>query len=99
MEVVFAEYWRGGSQLKSQLVAVEAHRGGHVVYLQQRRQPTNIDGHVSPQAECKINRQAFLEFFWHSRRAKIWWPLPDLNQQPTDYESAALTIELRGQRC
>src|ERR1041384_4843687 len=25
-----------------------------------------------------------------------WWPLPDLNQQPTDYESAALTIELRG---
>ena len=25
-----------------------------------------------------------------------WWPLPDLNWGPTDYESAALTTELRG---
>jgi hypothetical protein len=27
----------------------------------------------------------------------IWWALQDLNLQPTDYESAALTIELRAQ--
>ena len=26
---------------------------------------------------------------------EIWWALQDLNLQPTDYESAALTIELR----
>src|ERR1700679_2187262 len=26
-----------------------------------------------------------------------WWALQDLNLQPTDYESAALTIELRAQ--
>ena len=25
-----------------------------------------------------------------------WWPLPDLNQRPIDYESTALTAELRG---
>src|ERR1017187_6925162 len=25
----------------------------------------------------------------------IWWTRPDLNREPTDYESAALTIELR----
>src|ERR1041385_5676732 len=24
-----------------------------------------------------------------------WWTRPDLNREPTDYESAALTIELR----
>ena len=29
-----------------------------------------------------------------SRRAR-WWALQDSNLQPTDYESAALTIELR----
>ncbi len=28
--------------------------------------------------------------------AKIWWPLLDLNQRPSDYESPALTTELRG---
>ena len=27
----------------------------------------------------------------------IWWPLLDLNQRPSDYESPALTTELRGQ--
>ena len=27
---------------------------------------------------------------------KKWWPLPDLNWGPTDYESGALTTELRG---
>ena len=27
---------------------------------------------------------------------KIWWPLPDLNWGPSDYESPALTTELRG---
>ena len=27
----------------------------------------------------------------------LWWALQDLNLQPTDYESAALTIELRAQ--
>lgn len=27
----------------------------------------------------------------------IWWPLPDLNWGPIDYESTALTTELRGQ--
>lgn len=33
-------------------------------------------------------------------RKKIWWPLPDLNWGPIDYESTALTTELRGQiRC
>ena len=26
----------------------------------------------------------------------IWWPLLDLNQRPIDYESTALTTELRG---
>ncbi len=26
---------------------------------------------------------------------KLWWALLDLNQQPTDYESAALTVVLR----
>ncbi len=26
---------------------------------------------------------------------KIWWALKDLNLRPTDYESAALTAELR----
>jgi hypothetical protein len=26
---------------------------------------------------------------------KMWWALQDLNLEPTDYESAALTIELR----
>ncbi len=26
----------------------------------------------------------------------IWWPLPDLNWGPNDYESCALTTELRG---
>lgn len=26
----------------------------------------------------------------------IWWPLLDLNQRPADYESVALTAELRG---
>ena len=26
----------------------------------------------------------------------IWWPLLDLNQRPSDYESPALTTELRG---
>ena len=30
-------------------------------------------------------------------RVMIWWALQDLNLQPTDYESAALTIELRAQ--
>jgi hypothetical protein len=29
-------------------------------------------------------------------KAKIWWPLLDLNQRPSDYESPALTTELRG---
>ena len=28
--------------------------------------------------------------------AGILWPLGDLNPRPTDYESAALTAELRG---
>src|SRR6266581_7218001 len=27
---------------------------------------------------------------------QFWWPLQDLNLGPTDYESAALTAELRG---
>ncbi len=27
---------------------------------------------------------------------RIWWPLPDLNWGPSDYESRALTTELRG---
>ncbi len=27
---------------------------------------------------------------------EIWWPLPDLNWGPIDYESTALTTELRG---
>ena len=27
---------------------------------------------------------------------RIWWPLPDLNWGPSDYESPALTTELRG---
>ena len=26
----------------------------------------------------------------------VWWPLLDLNQRPSDYESPALTTELRG---
>ena len=26
---------------------------------------------------------------------EVWWALLDLNQRPTDYESAALTAELR----
>ena len=30
-------------------------------------------------------------------RERVWWALQDLNLQPTDYESAALTIELRAQ--
>ncbi len=31
------------------------------------------------------------------RNAGLWkWPLGDLNPGPTDYESAALTAELRG---
>src|SRR3569833_2178193 len=30
-------------------------------------------------------------------QAELWWALQDLNLQPTDYESAALTIELRAQ--
>jgi hypothetical protein len=29
--------------------------------------------------------------------AENWWALQDLNQEPTDYESAALTVELRAQ--
>ena len=28
---------------------------------------------------------------------EIWWALKDLNLRPTDYESAALTAELRAQ--
>ena len=27
----------------------------------------------------------------------FWWPLLDLNQRPIDYESTALTTELKGQ--
>lgn len=26
----------------------------------------------------------------------VWWPLPDLNRRPIDYESTVLTTELRG---
>lgn len=29
----------------------------------------------------------------------LWWPLPDLNRRPIDYESTALTTELKGQKC
>ena len=29
--------------------------------------------------------------------ASCWWARLDLNQEPTDYESAALTVELRAQ--
>jgi hypothetical protein len=29
-------------------------------------------------------------------RREVWWPLPDSNQRPIDYESTALTAELRG---
>ena len=32
-----------------------------------------------------------------ARRLVGWWALRDLNPEPTDYESAALTIELRAQ--
>ena len=29
----------------------------------------------------------------------VWWARLDLNQEPTDYESAALTVELRARNC
>ena len=35
---------------------------------------------------CRVHRITCL---------KLWWALLDLNQQPTDYESAALTVVLR----
>ena len=31
----------------------------------------------------------------HHWAIQVWWALLDLNQRPTDYESAALTAELR----
>jgi hypothetical protein len=31
----------------------------------------------------------------NSRLATSWWARLDSNQEPTDYESAALTVELR----
>ncbi len=44
---------------------------------------------------CKIKvRKGSIELGDIERR---WWPLPDLNWGPSDYESPALTTELRGQ--
>ena len=37
-----------------------------------------------------------ITLYLYDYKAKIWWPLLDLNQRPSDYESPALTTELRG---
>jgi hypothetical protein len=36
-----------------------------------------------------------IERWWNEAAWEIWWARPDSNREPTDYESAALTIELR----
>ena len=40
-----------------------------------------------------------LEHLFRAAPSEHWWALQDSNLQPTDYESGALTIELRAQLC
>ena len=52
------------------------------------------------QMECRVvrpHKRSALSFFSSRSRSgqKKWWDLPGLNQRPSDYESPALTTELR----
>src|SRR5437899_2897979 len=59
---------------------------------------------LAPASNLKT-KKAFPAFFWHRPgrvgsaplRAPSWWARTDLNRGPSDYESPALTAELRAQ--
>ena len=78
-------------------IAITMNLYAHVLPAMQKEVAARMDAilasshPVATTAAAKASGEGELIREWF----RIWWALKDLNLRPTDYESAALTAELR----